>query len=259
MSDTPPWVDLCNSSARSTPVPFGSESDYLRMLREAQGETSCRASCRVSPNVSALVSRNSLIHSPKSPPNSPNTDLNLVEDLRGIFINQLAEADSVSLKGRCKLCKGCKKCKVKYPGRVMLGLVLTNMLSLLLGAGIGIWISRRTGHLSKIINLWNLVVWPSSLLLDAKAASHLTQISLKSKILRKIKNSYWKFYQRFFRFLEEERSFQTDLLLSEICSFWIIPFYARALPSLKKMTIILEGRTKLSDDSLPQTLVDRGR
>ena len=37
------WVDLSkelpgasSSPARTTPVPFGSESDYMRMLREAQ-------------------------------------------------------------------------------------------------------------------------------------------------------------------------------------------------------------------------------
>ena len=37
------WVDLSkelpggsNSPARTTPVPFGGESDYMRMLREAQ-------------------------------------------------------------------------------------------------------------------------------------------------------------------------------------------------------------------------------
>ena len=52
-------------------VPFGGSSDYMRMLREAQGVTSnvtsTRTSCRVSPYMSSH-------HSPKSPPNSPNNE-----------------------------------------------------------------------------------------------------------------------------------------------------------------------------------------
>merc|ERR1719278_347588 len=82
MSDTPTsgtgsWVDLSPS-----PVPLSSEAQLLKMLREAQGETSCRTSCGVSPYLSH--------NSPKSPPNSPS--LELAEepdlDLTDIYINR---------------------------------------------------------------------------------------------------------------------------------------------------------------------------
>lgn len=67
MSDTPPltagaWVDITRdlpSGTESPPIPFGSENDYMRMLKEAQRETSCRTSARVSPITSAFMSHNS--------------------------------------------------------------------------------------------------------------------------------------------------------------------------------------------------------
>ena len=58
MSDTPlsytgSWVDLSGevmSSGTVSPiVPLGNDSHFMRMLREAQGETSSHTSCRVSP------------------------------------------------------------------------------------------------------------------------------------------------------------------------------------------------------------------
>ena len=58
------WVDLSGqfsnsaSPMRVTPVPFGGEQDYLRMLREAQRESN-RASNKVSPISSALMSLSS--------------------------------------------------------------------------------------------------------------------------------------------------------------------------------------------------------
>ncbi len=48
---TPPFT----TSRRVTPVPFGGEHDYLRMLREAQRESN-RSSTKVSPLPSALMS-----------------------------------------------------------------------------------------------------------------------------------------------------------------------------------------------------------
>ena len=55
-----------------------------------QGETSNRTSCRVSPHISS-------IHSPKSPPPSPNTGLtdghDPDTDLGEIYINTLKEGD----------------------------------------------------------------------------------------------------------------------------------------------------------------------
>ena len=183
MSDTPPWcstswVDLsteleAGDASSVTPCdPLGSELDYIRMLREAQSETSCRTSARVSPIVSALVSRNSPIsRSPKSPPNSPNTELadlaDYHEDLRGIIINQVKEPEvlmsdfmwdwssrpnmlppkewgiqRVSSKP-CSL--NSKATKPKYSARVVCTMVLTNVLSLIIGAGIGMWLYRRGG------------------------------------------------------------------------------------------------------------------
>ena len=56
---TPPFTTIHNpstsSSRRVTPVPFGGEHDYLRMLREAQRESN-RSSTKVSPISSALIS-----------------------------------------------------------------------------------------------------------------------------------------------------------------------------------------------------------
>ncbi len=63
------WVDLTTGSGlsassgpaspvRVTPVPFGGEVDYIRMLREAQRESS-RSSNKVSPISSAIMSLSS--------------------------------------------------------------------------------------------------------------------------------------------------------------------------------------------------------
>ena len=60
------------------------------MTRCCQGETSNRASCRVSPHISSL-------HSPKSPPPSPNTGPtdghDPDTDLGEIYVNTLKEGD----------------------------------------------------------------------------------------------------------------------------------------------------------------------
>merc|ERR1712147_418250 len=82
-----------NSPARTTPVPFGGESDYMRMLREAQSETSARTSARVSPITSAFVSQGSTRAppSPKSPPNSPNLEFSDSEEINSshIYVNRV--------------------------------------------------------------------------------------------------------------------------------------------------------------------------
>eukprot|EP00092_Neocalanus_flemingeri_P097911 GFUD01124838.1.p1 GENE.GFUD01124838.1~~GFUD01124838.1.p1 ORF type:complete len:256 (+),score=67.74 GFUD01124838.1:106-873(+) len=128
MTDTPPggqssWVDLTrefpgayasppvpSSPSRTTPVPFGLEQDYMKMLKEAQKEYSARSSARVSPISSAWVSpissammsvsstcKNTPSASPKSPPNSPNVELATFKDLKeqlktqGVFINREPE------------------------------------------------------------------------------------------------------------------------------------------------------------------------
>lgn len=225
MTSTPPdalisdsWVDLTGQASpifprsprRITPVPFGGEQDYLRMLREAQRESN-RSSTKVSPISSALMSlsstgRNTPSISPKSPPNSPNPELaSLAEELKDVYINRITrsslEEDIVwdwssrpnipskewkfLSSGRSRnassssqtspLCHPAKmhqqttqqqqhleeatkshptstanKIQKKKKGGffskdVVYTLLITNLLSLILGAGIGVWLSKRGG------------------------------------------------------------------------------------------------------------------
>ena len=83
LSDTPPLLVGEFVEVPAPNVPFGGSSDYMRMLREAQGETSCRTSCGVSPYLSHNLS-------PKSPPNSPSVELadDPDLDLTDIYINR---------------------------------------------------------------------------------------------------------------------------------------------------------------------------
>jgi len=231
------WVDLSGQLGTTTPPliaatvtprspatpPFGGEHDYLRMLREAQRESN-RSSNKVSPISSALMSlsstpkRASPIHSPKSPPNSPNPELAshpLAEELRGVYINKVKDtnhvthvthtsntgvtpsdivwdwtsrpnihpkewrlpastrsrksssnssnstsanaanagnaataanaANAVSAANTNKLSFRNAKVGKKslFSKEVMYTLVITNILSLLLGTGIGLWLSKR--------------------------------------------------------------------------------------------------------------------
>lgn len=87
------WIELSSSTNtcpkspdRTTPLPFTSVEEYLRLLREAQRES------KESSRVASLTSsrRDSPRGSPKSPPNSPNTELATTEEeLRGVYINYL--------------------------------------------------------------------------------------------------------------------------------------------------------------------------
>lgn len=207
---TPPFVTMSqHTSRRVTPVPFGGEHDYLRMLREAQRESN-RSSTKVSPISSALMSlsttpkRNSPSSSPKSPPNSPNCELaTFPEELRGVYVN-LIKTEPVGIHGyscsgtssgngvrsvspmshtsnngvtpsdivwdwtsrpniqkewtissntcrsrknseSSKLSKKNGKIKKKslFSQEVLYTLVLTNLISFLIGTGIGIWLSKR--------------------------------------------------------------------------------------------------------------------
>lgn len=170
------WVDLSKelpgasqSPARTTPVPFGSESDYMRMLREAQSETSARTSARVSPITSAFVSQASTRAppSPKSPPNSPNLEFSDCEDYAAhIFVNRPAtpaiedvssflwdwsSSSPISCSTPSKNWALSLPRPVKTPpksrawgGFAYASLFLSNLVSLLLGAGLGVWIYRRT-------------------------------------------------------------------------------------------------------------------
>jgi BCL2/adenovirus E1B protein-interacting protein 3 len=188
------WVDLsghCSLSGpaspnRVTPVPFGGEVDYLRMLKEAQRESN-RSSAKVSPISSAIMSlssttRNTPSASPKSPPNSPNPELaSAEEDFKGVFINRVgggtqqqqqraAAAQPVpasellwdwtsrpnlpskewqipqssgDTSSRSSLDKSDKK--GVYSKKFIYTLLLTNFFSLLIGAGLGMWLSKRSG------------------------------------------------------------------------------------------------------------------
>ena len=155
MSETPPIV---GGFVEVPPpnVPFGGSSDYMRMLREAQGETSCRTSCGVSPYLSH--------NSPKSPPNSPSAELaeDTDLDLTDIYINrevfmsdfiwdwssrpnieppkQWKLSSSKSSSSSCILT--VKERRKKTDNKFVYTVVLTNILSLIIGAGIGVWLFR---------------------------------------------------------------------------------------------------------------------
>lgn len=173
------WVDLSKelpgasaSPARTTPVPFGGESDYMRMLREAQSETSARTSARVSPIASAFVSQASTRAppSPKSPPNSPNLEFSDCEDIHASFyVNRPAtppredvsaflwdwSCGSPCLASPCSL-PPPRPLKPRAEGRgwglrAVAGVLLSNLVSLLLGAGIGVWIYRRSSRTIEVM------------------------------------------------------------------------------------------------------------
>jgi len=175
MSETPPIV---GGFVEVPPpnVPFGGSSDYMRMLREAQGESSCRTSCRTSCRVSPYMSHNS----PKSPPNSPHNERqdddsetigNHDTDLSEVYINTISDGDTsdfiwdwssrpniappkqwklqASLNSAKSSCSSKtsisveSKQKAGYSTKVVFTFLLTNVISLLIGAGIGMWIKRK--------------------------------------------------------------------------------------------------------------------
>lgn len=158
------WVDLTASPERVTPLPFAPAEEYLRLLREAQRESSNQSSARHS-----LAS--SRRDSPKSPPNSPNTELE--DDLRGVYINYNSkEGDFLNVEKNTDWIWDWssrpdqlppKDWKFKHPKRainysirhakvgknslfskeVLYTLFLTNVISLILGTGVGMWLSRK--------------------------------------------------------------------------------------------------------------------
>jgi len=163
---TPPWC--CVRSHPSTPPhPLGStSSDYLRMLREAQ---SAESSMRGTPLSSALMSqcstcRNSGCVSPKSPPPSPNLELNDCQEMDSIYINRVegpATEEAIKeflwdwssrpsntppkwpLRNKTDIPVNIEK-KARYSRRALASLLLSNLVSLLLGAGLGVWLYRRS-------------------------------------------------------------------------------------------------------------------
>jgi len=155
------WCTL-RSGPSTPPHPLGS-SDYLRLLRDAQ---SVGSSVRTSPLTSALATRcstcrNSGTTSPKSPPNSPNVELsdgdavdvfyvNRVEGLeREVIEDFLWDWSSLPTSTPPKWTRGTWESKPKkeekdYSGGTVASILLSNLFSLLIGAGLGVWIYRRT-------------------------------------------------------------------------------------------------------------------
>ncbi|XP_055587031.1 BCL2/adenovirus E1B 19 kDa protein-interacting protein 3 [Uranotaenia lowii] len=176
------WIELSSntntcpkSPDRTTPLPFTSVEEYIRLLREAQRES------KESSRVASLTSsrRDSPRGSPKSPPNSPNNELATAEEeLKGVYINYLnrdggtkaqkEDADWVWEWNSRPVALPPKDWKFEQPKQgmrriqqgysmrlarfgknslfsreVLYSLVLTNVLSLLLGAGIGAWLHKR--------------------------------------------------------------------------------------------------------------------
>jgi len=176
------WVDLTSEVGRSTPPlttsghwctlrsgpstpphPLGS-SDYLRLLRDAQSVGSSVNS--TSPLTSALATRcstcrNSGTTSPKSPPNSPNVELSDGEAVDVFYVNRveglgreviedfLWDWSSLPTSTPPKWTRGTWESKPKkeekgYSGSTVASILLSNLFSLLIGAGLGVWIYRRT-------------------------------------------------------------------------------------------------------------------
>lgn len=167
------WIELSahGSPDKLTPLPFSTGEEYLRLLREAQRESN--QSSRV---VSLSSSRRDTPRSsPKSPPNSPNTELCPDVDLKNVYINYCLKDNQQQGDNNSNIDwfwkwssrpdqKPLKEWNFEHPHRkgpgysmrsakigknslfsrnIIYSLVLTNVLSLLLGAGFGLWLSKR--------------------------------------------------------------------------------------------------------------------
>lgn len=181
------WIELSSTAAlagikspeRITPLPFSSGEEYLRLLREAQRESN--QSSRV---VSLASSRRDTPRdSPKSPPNSPNTELCPDEELKNVYINYWnKDKDDVKKdksdwleewssrpdqqppknwkfehpqKKRCRSGYSIRLARVGknslFSRDILYSLIISNVLSLLLGAGLGLWLSKRGIVLTRVI------------------------------------------------------------------------------------------------------------
>ncbi|KAK2584391.1 hypothetical protein KPH14_006775 [Odynerus spinipes] len=174
------WVELNPIPAeRRTPLPFSSGGEeYLRLLREAQRD-STQSSARHS---LASSRRDTPRDSPKSPPNSPNTELSTEDELKGVYINYNCNKEGELLDKNTDWIYEWssrpdqappKDWKFKHPlgmtkrktysirtakvgknglfsKEVLYTLILTNFLSLLIGTGLGVWLTRRGLVLSRV-------------------------------------------------------------------------------------------------------------
>jgi BCL2/adenovirus E1B protein-interacting protein 3 len=178
------WV-LCPTPVdRVTPLPFSAGTEeYLRLLRDAQRD-STHSSARHS---LASSRRDTPRDSPKSPPNSPNTELSTEDELKGIYINHTnyhkdadldKNSDWIYEWGLKTETSGPKEFKLKqgelmtkmnmgrrktysirtakvgknglFSKEVLYTLFLTNILSLIIGTGIGVWLTRRGLLVSRV-------------------------------------------------------------------------------------------------------------
>ncbi|KYN10431.1 BCL2/adenovirus E1B 19 kDa protein-interacting protein 3, partial [Trachymyrmex cornetzi] len=225
------WVELVPDqplAARTTPTPFSitGEREYLRLLREAQRDSthssakhSLASSRRDTPRDSkkrSVVSqrrgmtirthgelfffsrassssvgaqgrvdkscrRRVTLLSPKSPPNSPNTELSTEDELKGVYINYGCNKEGELLEkntdwiyewssrpdqappkdwkfkhplGSKRKTYSIRTAKVGKNGlfskEVIYTLFFTNLLSLLIGTGLGVLLTRRGLMMSRV-------------------------------------------------------------------------------------------------------------
>ncbi|XP_058792998.1 uncharacterized protein LOC131665247 [Phymastichus coffea] len=169
------WVVCPTPVDRRTPLSFQSApEEYLRLLRDAQRD-STHSSARHS---LASSRRDTPRDSPKSPPNSPNTELATEDELKGVYINYTnkdADPDKDWLyewnvksepsgpkAWKLKQALGVNRRKMfsvrtakvgkngLFSKEVLYTLLLTNILSLLIGTGIGVWLTRRGLMMSRV-------------------------------------------------------------------------------------------------------------
>lgn len=173
------------SPDRITPLPFNNGEEYLRLLREAQRESN--QSSRV---VSLASSRRDTPRdSPKSPPNSPQSEQCPDDELRHVYINYWTKAGEKQIAdngdwlasfnreideqppkdwklkrstegedGEEKKKGSGYSIRLKRLGaqslfsrEILYSLLFTNVLSLLLGAGFGLWLSKRGILLTRVV------------------------------------------------------------------------------------------------------------
>lgn len=176
------WIELSTAATmagvkspeRITPLPFSNGEEYLRLLREAQREST----------PSSRVSSASSTHSPKSPPNSPNTEMCGEDELKNVYINYWNKTAGETQKDTDWLeewnsrpdQRPPKDWKFEHPQNqqkkkttrysirltrvgknslfsreILYSLILSNVLSLLLGAGLGLWLSKRGILLTRVV------------------------------------------------------------------------------------------------------------
>lgn len=205
MTSTPPkfmedslcdsWVELNAQSCvtppdRTTPLPFATSEEYLRLLKEAQRESG-QSSAQIS-KASSRIDTPRESGSPKSPPNSPNTELSTGEDpLKGVYINYSNKDELVAnfdkstdwiwdwssrpdqappKDWKFRHPKSKKSYSMRYAKvgknslfskEVMYTLFVSNIISILLGTGVGMWLSRRGIFIATLSVNWIGSLLPS--------------------------------------------------------------------------------------------------